>query len=218
MPLSSSDIFFILQGVPTTLFISLTSFIIGFLIGVPLSIIREFTPRYISIIAEVYEKIFRGIPVLVFMLFLYFGIGGMIHIFKDPVAASSIALGMRSGAYQSQIFRGAINSVGYQQYLAGKSLGMGRWSIIRYVIIPQAFIVALPGLGSEISLLIKDSSYSFILGVLDITMYSDILRRAKRIFFEPYLVSAILYIAMTFPIANYLDKKGSSLKTKYGLR
>ena len=218
MPLSPTDIFFILQGVPNTLFISFVSFLIGFIIGIPLSIIREFTPKYVSIVAEAYEKMFRGVPVLVFMLFLYFGIGGYIHIFKDPLIASSIALGMRSGAYQSQIFRGAINSVGYQQYLAGKSLGMGKWSVIRYIIIPQAFIVALPGLGSEIALLIKDSSYSFILGVLDLTMYSDILRRAKRVFFEPYLLSALLYIVMTFPLANYLDKKGSSLKTKYGLR
>jgi len=218
MPLTISDILFILQGIPNTLFISFISFLIGFIIGIPLSIIREFTPKYISILAEGYEKIFRGVPVLVFMLFLYFGVGGIVHIFKDPLLASSLALGMRSGAYQSQIFRGAINSVGYQQYLAGKSLGMGKWSIIRYIIIPQAFIVALPGLGSEIALLIKDSSYSFILGVLDLTMYSDILRHAKRIFFEPYLLSALLYIAMTFPIANYLDKKGSSLKTRYGLR
>ena len=216
--ISFNDLLFLLQGLPATVSISFLSFFLGFVIGIPLSVVKQFAPREISFLAEGYEKIFRGIPVLVIMLFFYFGLGGYISFFKDPYFSSIAALGFRSGAYQSQIFRGAINSVGRTQFIAAKSLGMTTLQSIRYVILPQAFIVALPGLGSEIALLIKDSSYSFILGVLDLTMYSDILRRAHRLFIFPYLTSALLYIVLTFPIADYLDKLGSRMKTKYGLR
>ncbi len=216
--ITTNDILFLLQGVPTTLLISIFSFILGFIIGIPISLCRSFKIPIASQFADAYEKIFRGIPILVFMLFFHFGLGGIIPIFKDPFMTSVIALGMRSGAYQSQIFRGAINSVGRQQMMAAISLGMKKLQALRYVILPQAFIVALPGLGSEIALLIKDSAYSFVLGVLDLAKYADILRRGTRSFIFPYLAAAIIYVILTFPFANYLDKLGSRLKTKYGLR
>jgi len=213
-----SDFLFLLQGVPVTLSISLLSFALGFIIGIPIAVVRQIAPLELTVVAEGYEKVMRGIPVLVFMLFLHFGLAGIVPIFKDSFISSVVALGLRSGAYQSQIFRGAINSVGRDQMRAAISLGMTRTQAFRHIILPQAFIVALPGLGSEIALLIKDSSYSFVLGVLDLTKYSDILRKATKSFIIPYLTAAILYILMTFPIANYLDRWGSRLKTKYGLR
>ena len=212
------DLFFILQGLPVTLSISFLSFLIGFLIGIPLSIIKQHSAIGVRLLAEGYEKILRGIPVLVLMLAFHFGLGGVIPVFRDPYLSAVVALGLRSGAYQGQIFLGAINSVGRNQMMAAISLGLTRWQTFRHVILPQAFIVALPGLGSEISLLIKDSSYSFILGVLDLTKHADIVRRATRSFLLPYLTAALLYIMVTFPIANYLDKLGSKFKTKYGLR
>ena len=212
------DFYYILQGLPVTLSISFFSFLIGFVIGIPLSIIRQHSSFGVRVIAEGYEKVLRGIPVLVLMLAFHFGLGGIIPIFKDSYMSAVIALGLRSGAYQGQIFLGAINSVGRSQMMAATSLGMNRWQAFRHVILPQAFIVALPGLGSEISLLIKDSSYSFILGVLDLTKHADIVRRATKSFLLPYLSAALLYISITFPVANYLDKLGSKFKTKYGLR
>ncbi len=212
-----NDLLFLLQGVPATLAISFLSFGIGFALGIPIAVARQMSPS-LSYLMEAYEKAFRGIPVLVFMLLFYFGLGGFVPFLKDPFTCAVVALGLRSGAFQSQIFRGAINSVDKQQMMAALSLGMTKTEAFRYVILPQAFIVALPGLGSEISLLIKDSSYAFILGVLELTKHADILRKASRSFVFPYLMAAVLYILMTFPIANYLDKWGSRLKTKYGLR
>ncbi len=212
-----NDLLFLLQGVPATLAISFLSFGIGFALGIPIAVARQMSPA-LSHFMEAYEKVFRGVPVLVFMLLFYFGLGGIIPFLKDPFTCAVMALGLRSGAFQSQIFRGAINSVDKQQMMAALSLGMTKTEAFRHVILPQAFIVALPGLGSEISLLIKDSSYAFILGVLELTKHADILRKASRSFVFPYMMAAILYILMTFPIANYLDKWGSRLKTKYGLR
>jgi polar amino acid transport system permease protein len=216
--ISTSDFLFLLRGVPATLSISFISFALGFIIGIPLTMLRLYTPRIYASFGDAYVKVFLGVPVLVVMLFFYFGLGKYLPIFRSPYFSAIAALGFRSGAYQSQIFKSAMNSVPRDQILAARSLGLTKTQIIRYIVLPQAFIVALPGLGSEIALLIKDSSYSFILGVLDITMHADILRRAHKLFLTPYLAGALLYIMMTFPIANYLDRLGSRLKDKYGLR
>ena len=207
-----------MRGVPATLSISFASFAIGFMIGIPLTMIRLYASKSYSSLADAYTKVFLGVPVLVIMLFFYFALGKYIPLFKSPYIAATAALGFRSGAYQSQIFKAAVNSVPKDQLLAAKALGLDKKQVIKLIILPQAFIAALPGLGSELALLIKDSSYSIILGVLDITMHADILRRAGRLFFTPYLAGALLYITMTFPIANYLDRLGSRLKDKYGLR
>ncbi len=209
---------FLLQGVPNTLAISFLSFALGFALGIPTAIVKQFSPYGLGHVADAYISVMRGIPVLVIMLLFHFGMAGIIPLFKSAFLSATFALGLRSGAFQSQIFRGAINAVGRQQMMAATSLGMSRWQAFRYVILPQAFIVALPGLGSEIALLIKDSSYAFVLGVLELTKYSDIVRKATRSFLYPYLIAAILYILITFPVANYLDRLGSRLKTKYGLR
>ncbi len=216
--ISLSDFLFLLRGLPVTVSISFLAFAIGFILGIPLTFLRLYTPKYSANVAEAYVKLFLGIPVLVFMLFFYFGLGKYVAIFRSPFLSAVAALGFRSGAYQSQIFKTAMNSIPRDQLLAAKALGMNKLQTLRYIILPQAFIVALPGLGSEIALLIKDSSYSFILGVLDLTMHADILRRAHKLFFEPYLIAAFLYIALTFPVANYLDKLGSKLNKKYALR
>lgn len=214
----TADFLFLVRGLPATISISFISFAIGFLLGIALAFTRTYAPKPVITLANAYVKLFLGVPVLVFMLLIHFGLGGYLEIFRSAYISSIIALGLRSGAYQSQIFVAAINSIPRDQLLAARALGLTKIQILRHIILPQAFIVALPGLGSEIALLIKDSSYSFILGVLDLTKHADILRAAYREFVTPYILAALIYIALTFPIANYLDKLGSKLKDKYALR
>lgn len=212
------DLFFILQGVPATLTISLISFLLGFFGGILITIAKLFGGKYVYEAISAFENFIRGIPILILMLFLKFGVGGFIPPFKDPYVSSIVALGIRSMCYQSQIFFSAFESVGRTQMLAAMSLGFNRFECMRYVIVPQGLIVALPGLASEIALLIKDSSFAFILGVLDLMKHGYILAMAKRTFIFPYVATALTYIALTLPLSYYLDKLGSNLKTKYGLR
>jgi ABC-type amino acid transport system permease subunit len=126
-------------------------------------------------------------------------------------------LGIVSGANQSQIFRSAIGSVGRTQMLAAISIGLTQLKAMRYVILPQALFLAVPGLGSEIALLIKDSAYSFIIGVIELMKHTDILRASQRSLILPYIASAIIYVVMTFPVATYLDKWGTRKKKILGL-
>jgi polar amino acid transport system permease protein len=211
------QIIFLLKAVPVTLAISFLSFLLGLGLGVSLAFMRIYGVAPLRYFSDSYEKFFRSVPVLAVMLLLYFGIGPLAPIFKDPFFTSVISLGMASGANQSQIFRSAIGSVGRTQMLAAISIGLTQLKAMRYVILPQALFLAVPGLGSEIALLIKDSAYSFIIGVIELMKHTDILRASQRSLILPYISSAIIYVVMTFPVATYLDKWGSRKKRELGL-
>ncbi len=211
------QIIFLLKAVPITLAISFLSFLLGLGLGILFAFMRIYGSTPLRYFSDSYEKFFRSVPVLAIMLLLYFGVGPYIQIFKDPFFTSVVSLGIVSGANQSQIFRSAIGSVGRSQMLAAISIGLTELKAMRYVILPQAIFLAVPGLGSEIALLIKDSAYSFIIGVIELMKHTDILRASQRSLVLPYIASAIIYVAMTFPLATYLDKWGSRKKKELGL-
>jgi len=208
-----------LSGVATTFSISILSFLLGFAIGIFLAFVRVYGSRPFRILIDGYEKVFRGIPELVMMLLFFFGVGFYMRFpFKIAFFSATFALGLRSAANQSQIFRGAIRGIGEEQMVAARSLGLSRLQSIIYVMIPQVFIFSTPGLGSEYALLIKDSSYAFVLpDIWEITVISIYLRKATMDTVTPYIASAFLYILLTFPIATLLDTWGSRKKKQLGL-
>jgi len=210
----------ILSGLPTTLAISILSFLLGFAIGLPLAFVRTYTGRPFQILVDGYEKVLRGVPEIVTMLFLYFGVGGIPafkYPFKNAFFVATFALGLRSGANQSQVFRSAIRGIGEEQMVVARSLGLSRLRSIVYVMVPQTFVVATPGLGSEYALLVKDSSYAFILGVVEMMRRADTVRKTTLDTVFPYFAAALLYILLTFPLATYLDTWGSRKKRELGL-
>lgn len=205
-----------LEGVSTTLAISIFSLFLGLGVGLPLSFVRAYAKGY-GFLVEGFEKVFRGIPEIVLMLIFYWGIGLYFPFpFKSAFFTVIFVLGLRSAANQSQIFRGAIRGIGEEQMVAARSLGFSKLRSAVHIMIPQVFIFATPGLGSEYALLIKDSSYAFIIGVLDIMFTTNVIRKATSDAVTPYLVAAFLYILLTFPIATWLDTWGSRRKKKLG--
>ena len=208
----------ILRGLTTTLFISVLSFLVGLGLGIPLAFMRVYGSRPLQVFVDLFEKVFRGIPELVLMLLFFFGVGFYLRFpFKSAFITAVFALGMRSAANQSQIFRGAIRGIGEEQFVAARSLGLSRLKSIVYVLIPQAFIFSTPGMGSEYALLIKDSSYVWVIGAADMLEYADRIRKATNDLVTPYVIAAFLYILLTFPIATWLDTWGSRRKRKLGL-
>ena len=209
----------LLEGVPLTLSISIISFFVGIVIGMPLAFLRVYE-KEVGFVVDAYEKIFRGVPEIVLMLFFFFGLGPYFPFpFNNAFFVASFVLGLRSGANQSQIYRGAIHGVGDEQMIAGMSIGLSKWSSIWHIMVPQVLTFSTPGLGSEYALLIKDSAYAFVLGTV-----AEIMKRASEIatsppydYVTPFILGAILYIAMTFPIAFWLDKWGNKRKKKIGL-
>ena len=208
----------LLEGVPLTLSISIVSFFIGIAIGLPLAFTRVYE-KEVSFLVDAYEKIFRGVPEIVLMLLFFFGLGTFFPFpFNDAFFVACFVLGLRSGANQSQIYRGAIHGVGDEQMIAGTSVGLSKWRAIWHIMVPQVFTYSTPGLGSEYALLIKDSAYVYVLsGLLEITTRANQLRTSLGDFVTPYVFAALLYIAVTFPIAFSLDRWGNKRKKKMGL-
>ncbi len=203
---------------PVTLSISLVSFLIGIAIGLPLAFIRAYEKK-IGFLVDVYEKVFRGIPEIVLLLLFYFGLRATLPLpFGNPFFVACFVLGLRSGANQSQIYRGAIRGIGDEQMVAGMSIGFSKWRAIWHIMVPQVFSFSTAGLGSEYALLIKDSAYVYIIGVVDIMYFTD-----RVVHIPPYdqvtayVLSAIIYIALTFPIAFWLDRWGHKRKKMRGL-
>jgi polar amino acid transport system permease protein len=209
----------LLEGVPLTLSISILSFLVGIAIGFPLAFIRVYE-KETSFLVDVYEKIFRGIPEIVLMLLFFFGLGPYFPFpFNSAFFVAVFVLGLRSGANQSQIYRGAIHGVGNEQMIAGMSIGLSKWRSIWHIMVPQVFTFSTPGLGSEYALLIKDSAYVYVIFAL-----AEIMTRAVQIrtsppydAVTPFVLAALIYIALTFPIALWLDKWGNKRKKKIGL-
>ena len=208
----------LLNGITSTIAISITSFFIGLLVGLPLSFIRVYGTRGIQLSVDAFEKFFRGVPELVLLLMFYFGAGLYFPFpFKNAFFTVNFVLGLRSAANQSQIFRSAIRGVGDEQMVAAMSLGFSKLQSVLYVMLPQVVIYSTPGLGSEYALLVKDSAYAFVIGVVDMMAYTDWIRKATMDTVTPYLIAAFLYILLTFPLATWLDKWGSRKKRQLGL-
>lgn len=212
------QLIFLLEGVPLTLSISIISFLIGIAIGMPLAFIRVYE-KEISFVVDAYEKVFRGIPEIVLMLMFYFGLGPFFPFpFGNAFFVAAFVLGLRSGANQSQIYRGAIHGVGDEQMIAGQSVGLSKWSAIWHIMVPQVFTFSTPGLGSEYALLIKDSAYVYVIGLAEImTLALQLKAIPPGDVITPFIIAAILYIALTFPIAFSLDRWGNKRKKKIGL-
>jgi polar amino acid transport system permease protein len=213
---AEQQLIYLLEGVLLTLSLSLISFLVGILVGIPLAFIRVYE-KEISFAVDWYEKVFRGIPEIVLMLLLYLGLGPYFSIFSNPFLVACIVLGLRSGANQSQIFRGAIRGVGDEQLIAGVSVGLSKWRAIWEIMVPQVFTFSTPGLASEYALLVKDSSYVFVLALLDLTRRADVLRINTNDYITWYVLAALIYVALTFPLAFYLDRWGNKRKKKIGL-
>jgi len=209
----------LLEGVPLTLSISIISFIVGLAIGLPVAFIRIYE-KDVGFVVDAYEKIFRGVPEIVLMLMIFFGLGPFFPIpFNNAFFVAAFVLGLRSGANQSQIYRGAIHGVGNEQMIAGQSIGLPKWNAAWHIMVPQVITYSTPGLGSEYALLIKDSAYVAVIGGLNEIMTQAL--QLKSIppgdVITPFVLAAILYVALTFPIAFWLDRWGNKRKKKIGL-
>lgn len=212
------QLIFLLEGVPLTLSISIISFLIGIAAGLPLAFLRVYE-KEVSFVVDAYEKIWRGIPEIVLMLLFYFGLGPYFPVpFNNPFFVACFVLGLRSGANQSQIYRGAIHGVGDEQMIAGTSVGFSKWTAVWHIMVPQVFTFSTPGLGSEYALLIKDSAYVYVLtGLSELMKQATQLRYMANDVIVPYVLAALLYIVLTFPIAFALDRWGNKRKKKIGL-
>ncbi len=190
----------LIKGIKTTLFISLTSSLFAFAIGLVIVFIRTMGTWFLRAAGTVYVEIIRNIPLLILLYFVYKALPGFgVHL--SPVTCGIIALSIYTGAYISEVLRSGVNSITSEQYQAARGLGFGRIQAFGLVIFPQAIRIVIPPLGSQFINLIKNSSIVSFISVSD--LFYVIYKRAVDdfSFFEFFILGAFIYMLITGFIA-----------------
>ena len=185
---------FLLSGLTTTIYISIISIIISAILGFIIAIPSLAKSRFLTYINIGYVEIVRAIPLLVLILWIYYGLPIMTGLSFSPFVSGIIALAISESAFQAEIFRAGINSIKKSQWEAGSSLGLTFYKRLRLVILPQAIKNILPALGNQFVYVLKMSSLVSIIGIGDLT------RKANELVVSTYRPLEIY----TFLIFEYL--------------
>ncbi|MBE3090262.1 MAG: amino acid ABC transporter permease [Actinobacteria bacterium] len=201
---------FLLKGALLTIFFSATSEIIGIIIGLTTSVIRVTRIKVLSQLAVGYVDLFRGTPLLMQIIFVYYALP-YLGINLPAIVAGIVALSVNSGAYVSEIFRAGIESIDKGQTEAARSLGMSYMQAMIYVVIPQTIKRVLPPLTNEFVALIKDSS------LLSVIAIAELMRTAKEMMTwkmnpSSLTAAAIIYLIITLPLTRYVSYMEKKLK------
>ena len=188
----------LLIGAGITIGTVLCALFLGFILGVPMAVLQVYGPAPARYAVGVYAWFFRGVPILVLLYLFYFGICFSLGLDIPAFAASCMVLGFTSAAYQSQIFRGAINSIPAGQLKAARALGMTDPAAIFTVILPQALRLSIPGWSNEYSILLKDSVLVSVLGTTELMFRVKAIATRTEEFTAFYLAAAVLYFLITF--------------------
>ena len=195
---------YIIQGTATTVAVALLALPSGLLVGLGLALLNIYGGVWLRRFSAVYSLLMRGVPPIVLLFILYFVLSGNL-INLEPFWAGSMSLGIVSSAYQMEILRGALMSVSGEQMTAARAIGMSRIKAIRFIILPQAIRLAIPPWSNEASIVLKDSSLVYALGV------PEILRRAQQLSAtsqQPFLAfgtAALIYFVLVFATNRLLD-------------
>jgi polar amino acid transport system permease protein len=169
----------------------------GRLRGPPRGLAHVYGPRAVRAALWLFDRIFRGFPAIVLLFLAFFGVGGLPGIKISPFAAVVIALGLRSAAYQAQIYRGALEMVERGQVDAARAIGLSMPGTIRRVLLPQAVRFSLPSLSNEYSVVLKDTALAFTVGVVDLMSRAKFLAMRSREVLAAYLLVALFYFVLT---------------------
>ncbi|WP_238516220.1 amino acid ABC transporter permease [Thermococcus gammatolerans] len=200
----------LLNGAKTTIVLSVFSILLGLLIGLPVALMETYGGKTLRRVAMVYEGTLRGIPLLAIYFVIFYSMPMLIGLGLSPFLAAVVGLGIRSSAYQSQIFRSGIQAVDEGQIEAALSLGMSQWQIIRHIVLPQALRMSIPAWMNEYVIVLKDTSIALALGIVELTRQATYLVSITAEPFRYYGLAALFYLAMVLPLtylANWMGKR-----------
>ena len=188
---------YIAQGALVTIVMVAGALSLGFVLGLPLAVAQVYGPRPVRMIAGLYVWFFRGVPVLLLLFLFYFGLFNIIGLDLGMIGSSCTVLGLASAAYQSQIFRGSIQSIPAGQLKAGRALGMTDMQCLRSVILPQALRISIPAWSNEYSILLKDSAMCFALGTPEIMARTHFVASRTYEYLPLYIAAGCIYFLIT---------------------
>ena len=202
----------LLGGVKYTLIIAAGGLFFGFILGAVTGLMKLSRNMILSSIAGVYIETIRGTPLMVQVMFLYFGLPLALGMRVPTLTASIIAISVNAGAYIAEVVRGAVQSIEKGQVEAGRSIGLNRHQTMLYIVWPQAFRRMIPPLGNQFIISIKDTSLLVVIGMGELTRTGQEIIANNFRAFEVWLTVAIMYLIITRTLSyglNYVEKRVS---------
>jgi His/Glu/Gln/Arg/opine family amino acid ABC transporter permease subunit len=200
----------LVKGIKVTLEFTALSTIVGFILGIIISIIKVSKITPLRWLANFYTSIFRGTPLLVQLFLIYYATPQLFNYKIPALNAAVITFGLNSAAYISEVLRGGIEAIDKGQQEAAMALGVPYFNTMFDIIFPQALKHVLPGLVNESIALLKDSSMVATIGVMDVLRASETIMNTTFIPFEPLILGALIYyvlVGILTCIAKVLERR-----------
>ena len=191
---------FLLPAVPATLQITFASFLLALTLGVAVGLLRIQKQPLLRATGRLYVDCIRGVPLLVIIFFVYFGLGRILHL--PQFVAGVLAIGLCYSAYIGESVRAGIEAIPNGQWEAARSLGMSWPQTMRHVVLPQAFRIVIPPLMNEFISCLKDSSLVSVVGLRELTRAGRDYASARFVDFQTWFVVGLLYLAMTLALTR----------------
>lgn len=191
-----------------TIGITLASFAIALVLGMLVGLSPLFRNRFINAFARVYVDVLRGVPLLVQIFFIYFGLGAVLNL--NRFTAGVLAVGVGYSAYLAEIIRAGVLSIAHGQHEAAAALGMSRSQALRHVILPQASRTIIPPSANEFIACLKDSSLVSIIGLRELTRAGREYYSQYFVDFQTWLLVGMIYLVMTLALTKltrYLERR-----------
>ena len=212
------------EGLGNTLLLTLLALILGVVLGVVVALIRvtwdkngsemsgtaKLVLSVANAVSKVYLTVIRGTPVVVQLLIMYFVIFASS---RNKILVAALSFGINSGAYVAEIIRGGIMSIDQGQMEAGRSLGFGYVSTMRFIILPQAFKTVLPTLANEFIVLLKETAVAGYVSVSDLTYAGNIVGGSAYDYLFPLLMSALIYLVLVMFFTHLVGKLERRLRS-----
>lgn len=207
---------YLLQAAAMTFAVTLAALLVGAVLGSLVAAAKLSGRRTARVAGDVYTTVFRGVPELLIIFLFYFGgssvLTGLGHLVGregflgiPTFLAGALAVGVISGAYQAEVFRGAYGAVSRGELEAARAVGMGAGLRFRRVIVPQVLRFALPGLGNVWQLSLKDSALVSVTGLIELMRGAQVAGGSTRDYFGFYIAGGVLYLAMTAVSGRLFD-------------
>ena len=201
-----TNILFLLSGLYITLIISLLSIFSSLIIGFFISLLSLSNYKYLKLVHRFYIEIVRSIPILVLLLWVYYGLPIVFGISLGPFVAGVISLALSDSAFEAEIFRAGIQSVSKGQTDAAKSIALNKYQEMRFIIFPQALKTILPAIGNQFVYVLKMSSLVSIIGLADLTRKANELVVSVYRPLEVYTFLILEYLILILIISYFVRK------------
>ena len=212
-PTGLTNIQFLLSGLGYTLLLSVSAMVLSIFLGLVVVLPGLTDNIFLRRVNRVYVEIFRSIPMLVMLLWVYYGLPPALGIRLDVFSAGILGLALCDSAFEAEIFRAGIQSIGKGQHDAADSLGLNYWKKMRLIILPQAVRIVLPAIGNQFVYMLKMSSLVSVIGLTELTRRADELVVSQYRPLEIYTFLVLEYFLLIICISSAVRWMENKLRT-----